>query len=282
MFSTGHLIWIGISAALIVGGFAACVKKKASVDQVLKVCFVLGICSEVVKVFSVANILPMVEPVIASGAQGPVLEYSATGQYSPYIEMAHLPLELCSLQLVFMASAIWLKDSKWKDRFLTLMFPTGIIGGSMGILMAYITSEYTTVRSYFASPRVWQFFLYHAMVVLLALYIGYTRKEGYSRQEIRRSILAIISMDAISFYINSVFSQPVYIDGTPVGLVYRVNFFSSYVNPLGLILTEKWQWIAYLMIRGVLAVSLLLLLFLVHRMMNPMRAAAKQDEQPAE
>ncbi len=282
MFSSGHLIWIGISVVLIAGGFAACVKRKLSVDLVLKVCFALGICSEVVKVFSCAKILPMVEPVITVGAEGPVMEYAATGQYTPYIEMAHMPLELCSLQLVFMACAIWLKDSKWKDRFLALMFPTGVIGGFMGVMMAYITSDYTTVRSYFVSPRVWQYFLFHAMVVMLALYIGYARKEAFSRKEIFNSILAIVSMDALSFYVNSMLSQPVYINETPVGLVYRVNFFSSYVNPLGLVLTEKWQWIAYLMIRMVLAICLILLLFFVHRMMKSMRSASKKDKQPAE
>ena len=39
----------------------------------------------------------------------------------------------------------------------------------------------------------------------------------------------------------------------------RINYFSSYVNPLGLVLTEKWQWIAYLAVRAVLALTLVIL-----------------------
>jgi len=47
-----------------------------------------------------------------------------------------------------------------------------------------------------------------------------------------------------------------------VGVSHRINFFSSYVNPLGLILTEKWQWIVYLIIRAAMATCLIIILYL--------------------
>ena len=70
-------------------------------------------------------------------------------------------------------------------------------------------------------------------------------------------------MDFLTFYLNSIFSQPVYVNEKPVGLVYRANFFSSYVNPLGIVLTEKWQWILYLLIRMILVLVLTYLLIYI-------------------
>jgi len=66
-----------------------------------------------------------------------------------------------------------------------------------------------------------------------------------------------------TFYLNSVFSQPVYAAGKPVGVVYRTNFFSSYVNPLCLVLTRRWQWLTYLAIRLGLAAALIAFLLLL-------------------
>ncbi len=265
MFSAGHLIWIAISAVLIVTGTCLCSRKRPEINRILTICLIIGIVSEVVKILSVVRILPMVAPVLRMEAGTPVLEYAETGQYTPYFELAHLPLELCSLQIVFIALALWAKDEKWKLRFLSILYPTGVLGGIMGILLAYVTADYTTVQSYFASPRIWQFFRYHSMEVTLGLYAGLGRDKAFSFREFKFVIEALIILDILSIYLNSVFSQPVYVAQKPVGVQYRTNFFSSYVNPIGLVLTEKWQWILYLLIRAALAVSLITGLFLLQR-----------------
>jgi len=265
MFSAGHLIWIGISFILIAAGFAVSMKKRPDIDKVLKICVVIGFVSEIVKILSVANILPMVEEAFRLTDGGVVREYAATGQYSPYIELAHLPFELCSLQIVFMVSALLSRSEKWKHRFLAIIYATGILGGLLGIVMAYLTKDYNTVASYFASPRAWQYFLYHAMVVYLGLYIGFGCGIRFTRKSLKGVLAALVSLDFLSFYINALCSQPVYTGGDPVGLVYRTNFLSSYVNPLGLALSEKWQWLLYLLIRAVLALGLIGILFLLQR-----------------
>ena len=266
MFSAEHLIWIGISVALIVGGYSACLVKKPSIDNMLKVCLGVGIVSEVVKVLCVMNILPMVEPVIQPGESGAQLAYTATGAFSPYLEMAHLPLELCSLMIAFIAIALFLKNEIWRTRLLSLMYITGVIGGTLGILLAYVTADYTTVSEYFASPRVWQHFLYHAMVVTLGLYLGFSGQHKVSLRHWKYTMGALAVMDFQTLYLNSIFSQPVYDSGKPVGLVYRANFFSSYVNPLGLVLSQKWQWLLYLVIRlAIAAVVVTFLLWLADR-----------------
>lgn len=254
MFSSGHLAWIGISVALIAGGYSACLVKKPPIEKMLKVCLGVGLVSEVVKILTVMNILPMVEPVIQSGEDGAQITYMATGEFSPYLEMAHLPIELCSLMIAFIAISLLMKNEERRSKLLSLMYVTGIIGGALGIFLAYITADYKTVPEYFASPRVWQYFLYHSMVVTLGLYLGFSGQHKASLRHWKYTIGALVVMDFPTFYLNSIFSQPVYTDGKPVGLIYRANFFSSYVNPLGLVLSQKWQWLLYLVIRLVIAV----------------------------
>ena len=275
MFSTGHLMWIAISIVLIICVVVFCLKKKPDMELMLKVCFAIGLCSETVKIFSVARILPMVAPVIEKTAEIQTINYTPTGQFSPYLEIAHLPLELCSLQMVFILAIFICKKDKWKRRYLTLINVTGTLGGTMGILFAYITADYHTMSEYFLSPRVWQFFLYHIMIVVLGLYIGFSGILKYSLLDIRDLLCALLSMDFLSFYLNSVLSQPVYVNEKPVGLIYRVNFFSSYMNPLGIVLTEKWQWILYLLIRFILALVLMFLLIAVQSLFIKQRDSAR-------
>ena len=105
MFSTGHLLWIGISLILIIVGTIVCLRCKPPQRLVLKVCLGIGVVSEVIKLFSVVRILPMVDVVV----NGWAIDYVYAGQYTPYLEMADLPLELCSLQIVFIAVMLCLK-----------------------------------------------------------------------------------------------------------------------------------------------------------------------------
>ena len=259
MFSTGHLIWIGISLCLIIGGIVACFRKRPEENRILKLCLIIGILSEMVKVLSVMRILPMVDIAV----NGDALTYPYAGQYTPYLEMADFPLELCSLQIAFIAAMLFSKSTVWRSRLRALIFITGVIGGLMGIVMAQVTVDYSTVQQYFASPRIYQFFLYLAMVVTLGLYLGLGPNSDVSFRSFKETMGLLVLMDAPTFYLNSLFSQPEYEAGKPVRIVYRANFFSSNVNPLGLVLTERWQWIAYLAIRLSLATLLIALLLLL-------------------
>ena len=259
MFSTGHLLWIGISAILIGAGMFACLQRRPSEDHLLKLCLVIGVVSEAVKLFSVMRILPVVDIAV----KGAALDYIPAGQYTPYLEMADLPLELCSLQIAFMAAMLRVKRPEWKSRLRALMYITGVIGGVLGIVLAEVTVDYSTVEEYFTSPRIWQFFLYHSMVVTLGLYMGFGPDSDVSLRRFKGTMGLLLALDVPTFYLNSVFSQPVYVAGKPEGIVYRTNFFSSYVNPLGLVLTQRWQWLAYLAVRLGLAAALVALLLLL-------------------
>ena len=272
MFSTGHLIWIAISAAAIIGGCVAVKRKNPTLEQVLKACLVVGAASEIVKIFCVTSILPVVTPRIAMDAAGPALQYVPIGQYTPYLKMEHLPLEMCSLMIPFLAAALLIKNNVWRSRLLALMYISGTIGGTLGLLLCFIAGEYDSPAAFFAAPRVWQFFLYHAMVVFLGIYLGFIRESGFSLRNWKSTVLMLLVLDLPTFYLNSVFSQAVYVDGAPVGVAYSTNFFSSYVNPLGLVLTEKWQWLVYLAVRLALAGALTALMLWLSSLKRARRA----------
>ena len=261
MFSAGHLMWIGVSVLIIIAGSIYCLRQRPPIKKLMTVCLAIGAVSEVIKVFSVADIVPMVDAVIVEKDGKQVIDWVATGRYTPYLAKEHLPLELCSLFLFFMLLAIVMNDGIWKKRLYSLMFVAGTIGGVMGIVLASITRYYDTPLSYFTSARAWQFFLYHSMLVIIGIYLGYGGESGLEFGDWKKAVCCLVALDIPSFYLNSALSSEIYVADKVVGVTHSINFFSTYVNPLGLVLTEKWQWIVYLIIRLVLAGLLILLLF---------------------
>ena len=75
-------------------------------------------------------------------------------------------------------------------------------------------------------------------------------------------IAAVVILDCVSLYLNSMLSVPAYQNGRLMGLEYAVNFFSSYNNPLGITVTEKWQYLIYLAIRIIMAAFMIVLVYL--------------------
>ena len=263
MFSLGHLIWIGISVFLIITGFCLCLHYKPSLKKLFTISLAVGVLSEVIKVLYTAEIVPMLNAAVVMENGTPVMGYIPTGEYTPYLPMEHLPLELCSLYLFFLLAGILLKDEAKKKWLYALMFTSGLLGGFIGIVLASITNDFHTVAEYFSSIRAWQFFIYHAMIVTVSLYIGFGDESRLAFHDWKKALAALIVLDLPTFYLNSVFSSEIYVDNQIVGVTHRINYFSSYVNPLGLILTEKWQWLLYLLIRAGLAVVLVIALYAV-------------------
>lgn len=266
MFSLGHLIWIGISLIVISVFFRISLNRRPPIRKVFKSAFIAGTISEIVKFFSVSEIVPMVDAAIVEQNGSLSIAYLPSGEYTPYLPSEHLPLELCSLYLFFLLIGLLLKDEKWKKYLYATMFASGTLGGLMGIILSSIAGDFSSVGEYFASFRVWQFFLYHAMIVTVSLYIGYSGESGLSFHDWKKAALCLVMLDVPTFYLNSVLSSEVYVNNKIVGVTHRINFFSSYVNPLGLILTQKWQWILYIIIKDILATALVLLLYMALRL----------------
>ena len=98
MFSVYHFIWIGICVFLMGFSLTYISKKQVSLKQLLPVCCVISVISEVIKTLSVFKMVP--------SADGSV--------YYPYLELQYLPLHLCSLMIfvIFISPTEKTKSSK--------------------------------------------------------------------------------------------------------------------------------------------------------------------------
>ena len=257
MFGTAHLVFIAISVVLIVFGLIMIRRKKPPIRRLIKVCFILGVIMEAVKVLSVILILPVVEPAVENG----VLVYRETGAYAPYLQAEHMPFELCSLQLVFMFLALIIKNKKWKKRIYATMYGTAVIGGVMAILLSSIAPEFESAAAFFSAPRAWQFYLYHSMIVTMGIAIGMSEECDLHFRDVCAMLAAVLILDCASFYVNSLMSIPYYQGDTLVGMGNAINYFSSYNNPLGIVMSTKGQYFLYLAIRFVLACCITMLVY---------------------
>ena len=264
MFSTGHLIWIGMCVLLILSGLFCCFHFRPRLKTVLTVCCCLALVSEFIKLFSTIQIVPVVKETIETINGVPTIVYAETGEYAPYLEAEHYPLELCSLQILFIFAARFMPEGKWRDRLLAFMYVTGSIGALLGIIFASTTvfDEYPTALSYFTLPRNYQYFIYHSMLIVLAIYIGFGGELKIRKEYYLTTILGLTALDVVTFYVNSIFTQPVYSGMDLQGVSYHINYFSSYLNPSGLQYSEKWQWMAYLLARFAIAFILISLTFI--------------------
>jgi hypothetical protein len=77
----------------------------------------------------------------------------------------------------------------------------------------------------------------------------------------RDTTLLVYLLGLISVYLNSMLASPTYEDGRLVSVDFWTNFFFTYQNPLGIRITQLWQWYLYLLIMALLAA---LLLYLFH------------------
>jgi hypothetical protein len=246
MFSTNHFIWLAICAAIIIACTLYLRRNKLTLKQVLSVCCVVCVLSELIKVFSMVKMVP-----------------SADGsQIYPYLELNHMPLHLCSIQILIIFYARFSKKSDFHDSVLAFMYPTTVLGAIMALAMPSIFSTTITPAQAFSHPMAYQFFLYHTMLIVLGLYI-YNCGEVDIRPKHYLSTMAIVALMAfLSIYVNSLLASPTYVDGKLVSVDFWPNFMFTYDNPLGIKMTEIWHWYLYLVILSAVVVILVSILYI--------------------
>lgn len=249
MFSVYHFIWLGISIVLIGGCLWQLKTRKPSLKKVLTVACVGAAASELIKTFSMLQMIP-----------------SSDGSHMHlYMEMQHLPLHLCSIQLLLIFYARFGSEGKMKETILAFMYPTCTIGAFLALLLPSIFPESIQVTQAFTHPLGYQFFLYHAMLVILGLYIPISGEVQLRWKHYFSTLGILTTMAIVSIYLNSMFAVPHYVDGELVSVDYSTNFFFTQRTPIGIALTEKWHWYVYLAIIVALAVVLIGLFFLPFR-----------------
>jgi hypothetical protein len=96
------------------------------------------------------------------------------------------------------------------------MYPTCLVGGLAALLIA------TVDPIALSNPEIYEYFIYHAMVVAFGIYIAATGQVDFTWKRFRTTMLILIGLLYLSIYTNSMFSQ---------GDVHT-NFFFSATPPL--------------------------------------------------
>ncbi|MFA5006774.1 MAG: hypothetical protein WC509_04865 [Candidatus Izemoplasmatales bacterium] len=221
MFSTLHLLILAICAVMIVAVVVYSVKKRVPVRSMLTFMVGVTIYGELMKVFSRID--------VAGGAA--------------LLSVEFLPLHLCSIQIF----AIWYlrffnKSAEREKTLLAFMYPTMLVGGLAALLIA------TVNPISFANPEIFEYFVYHAMVVAFGLYIALSKQVDFTWRRLGKTMVLLLILFFFSIYTNSMFST---------GGV-ATNFFYSAQPPMpGLpylnfsffgrtLADEKLGWIWYL------------------------------------
>lgn len=266
MFSVQHIIWVVITVIIICASLVYLRKKKPALKDVLTACCVVSVASEVIKVLSCIEMIP--------SSDGSIIY--------PYLQMQHLPLHLCSIQIFTIFFCRFGKgsitESRAKQFMLTFMYPTCTIGALFAVALPSIFDTTITAQQAFIHPIAYQLFLYHAMLIVLGFYIPMSGEVRFSWRTYRSTMASMAVLSLLGIYLNSVMASPRYVDGKLISVDYVTNFFFLYRTPIGIALNTKLAWMVYLNIIIALALSLIALMYLPLRRLGSWdRASAKSE-----
>ena len=210
VFGFKHLIILAVCAAAIVGGWFYV--RKQSLGAVFKKMLLVGIVSELIKVFY----------------------YTVTNEevYGGILPKTDLPFHLCSIQILFILVINITKSEKVKRFLYSFMIPSCLLGGIAALLLATTSSL----------NGMWilsvQYFGYHVAIVVLALKLITSREFTPTVGDYFNCLKFLLMLMFAAMYINSILY-----DG-----VSNINFMYVASPPMsGLpFLNENHGWLVYI------------------------------------
>lgn len=245
MFGLSHFILIGCSCLLSVLLILFIRKKHIPLIKVLTAACIICVVSEITKILTMLQTVPSLD--------GSMMYL--------YIDIRHLPLHLCSIQIILIFFVRFTGNQKLREQLLAFMYPVCVLGGLFALaLPTYLTGM--TPLEIFTSPRVYQYFLFHVMLITLGVYIATSGDVRFRVKHIFSSLGILGLLGFSSLYFNSMFASPVYKSGQLVSVEYMPNYFFTQAVPISIPLTEKWHWFAWWGIILFLAFTLFFLCYL--------------------
>ena len=241
MFTWRHIVWLIISAGLIAAVLYFYEKKKPALNKVLTSACVVCIASEFIKVMSVIEMVP--------SAGGTIIR--------PYLPLNHMPLHFCSIQVLLILFAKFSDNRDLKEKLLAFICPTALIGALFALAMPSIFTTSVSVEKAFVSPISYQFFIYHSMLVALGIIILRAGEINWRKKYMYMTIVGTWTLGFISIYVNSMLASPTYADGKLISVDFWPNFFFTYNAPVNIAITEKWQWMIYILVMIALSGALI-------------------------
>ncbi len=247
MFSVYHIIWLIIVAVFTVTGVILYRKYRPALKYILYAACTIAVLSELTKIFSVMKIVPS----------------SDGSSFYPYIELNHLPLHFCSIQIIFIFYATLTHNDKARMDLLAFMCPTCLLGGLFASLIPSIYTTTITPGESFTSPVAYQFYIYHGMMILLGLIILESGAVKWRWVYLLHTLLIVYMLGFSSIYVNSMFTSPVYMNGELQSIEFSPNYFFTFRSPVNIPLTEKWQWCLYIAVMFAIVTVTLSLFYLI-------------------
>lgn len=246
MYTLQHFIWLALCFVIIILSIILLKKYKPSLRQVLTIACVVAVVSEIIKTFSLMQLVP-----------------SSDGtRFYPYIELENVPLHLCSVQIVLIFMTRFMKESNKRTTILAFMYPTTIVGAFAAIMIPTVFTKHVPVGNAFTHVMAYQFFLYHAMLIILGIYIVMSKEVKIEKKHFISSFIILFGLSFISLYVNSIFANVRYVNGEVVSIDYVGNFFFTYETPIGIRFTKIWHWYLYYSILFSIATMFLFVFFL--------------------
>lgn len=263
MYTIYHIIWLILCIGLITASLIALKKYQIPLQKLLTVACVGSILSEVIKTLSVIKMVPL-----DNGAG-----------LTPFIEMSQVPLHLCSFQIILIFYTRFAKNEKIKQLFLSFMYPTCTAGAFLAMLIPTIFTDSVKPENAFIAPHAYQYFLYHAMLVVLGLYIYISGEVTIKPKNYFTTVGMLLSCAFLSFYLNSIFSTPVYENGELTSVQHMPNFFFTFQTPIGINLIKISHWYIYLAIIFALGFLLVALFYIPVFIKAKKQTLKKEDKE---
>lgn len=210
IFGTKHLIILAISVLCIVFGSIA--TRKWNLKKLTKYLLVIGMVSELIKVFYY------------------IMANEAT--HGGILPKTDLPFHLCSIQIIFVAVLVYSNSQKLKELLISFMIPSCLFGGIAALLIATTSS---LNGGWILSV---QYFGYHAAITIFAIVLLCGNVIKLTVRHYVNCLKFLLVLMLFAIYINSILY-----DGES-----NINFMYVASPPQsGLpFLTEKYGWAVYM------------------------------------
>ena len=247
---TNHFIFLGICIVIIVASLILLKKYNVPFNTVLNIMLVAAVISELVKISEY------------------IVPYYEEGQMvGVYFEKGGLPFHLCSIQIIFLFLVKISKEGSFKNKLLAFQYPTAFLGALLAIMLATIDIE-------FDRPLAYQYFLYHACLLVYGLYIPISKVVKIDTKMFINTCVCLVGLFIVSIYINGLIGVPsqdvLNLTGEVIGQTEAIHvwFFYSTRPPIDNlpILNLNNGWFAYILtilLIGIIAVTIVHIPFLV-------------------
>jgi hypothetical protein len=210
IFGGKHLIILAFCVVAMTAGFLFARKK--TVDQLAKILLVIGLISEIIKVFYYT----MANEVTHGGI----------------LPKTDLPFHLCSIQILFFGVLVYSKNQKLKELLQAFMIPSCMLGGIAALLIATGSSLNGGLI------LTIQYFGYHVAIVVFAMALLFAGKFQLTLRHYFNCLKFLVVLMLAAMYINSILFNG----------VSNINFMYVASPPQsGLpFLTEEYGWPVYI------------------------------------